>query len=134
MGAFPVNAAAKPRVLQLRSQLFQLAVLIAVDRHQALLVETHTPRSAGWREFRLSRVRDRHMHKPATQPPVVTEQPPWLSERPASSCGRRTQQDRGGGLQGLSVSIAEGEPKIWTGWNVCAIVESQTTNRDVGAD
>lgn len=42
MGAFPVNAAAKPRVLQLRSQLFQLAVLIAVDRHQALLVETHT--------------------------------------------------------------------------------------------
>lgn len=42
MGAFPVNAAVKPRILQLRSQLFQLAVLIAVDRHQALLVETHT--------------------------------------------------------------------------------------------
>lgn len=40
---FPVHAAAKPRILQLRSQLFQLAVLIAVDRHQALLVETHTP-------------------------------------------------------------------------------------------
>jgi nitrate reductase gamma subunit len=40
---FPVNAAIKPRILQLRSQLFQLAVLIAVDRHQAVLVETHTP-------------------------------------------------------------------------------------------
>lgn len=70
---FPVNAAAKPRILQLRSQLFQLAVLIAVDRHQALLVETHTLRSAGRTELRLSRGRDRHSRKPATQPPVVME-------------------------------------------------------------
>lgn len=60
---FPVNAAVKPRILQLRSQLFQLAVLIAVDRHQALLVETHPLRSVGWTELRLSRCRNRHRHQ-----------------------------------------------------------------------
>lgn len=70
---FPVNAAVKPRILQLRWQLFQLAVLIAVDRHQALLVETHTLRSVGWTELRLSCGRDRHRRKPVTQPPVVME-------------------------------------------------------------
>jgi hypothetical protein len=32
------------------------------------------------------------------------------------------------------MSIAEGQPKIWTGWNVCALVKSQTTNRDVDVD
>lgn len=32
------------------------------------------------------------------------------------------------------MSIAEGEPKVWTGWNVYVLVESQTTNRDVDAD
>lgn len=76
MGAFPVNAAVKPRVLQLRSQLFQLAALIAVDRPQALLVETHTLRSAGWRELRLSRGWYTHTRELATQPHVVTEQSP----------------------------------------------------------
>lgn len=62
---FPVNAAVKPRILQLRSQLFQLAVLIAVDRHQALLVETHTHRFKAQQQ------------QPVTQPPAVTEWPPW---------------------------------------------------------
>lgn len=32
------------------------------------------------------------------------------------------------------MSIAEGQPKNWTGWDECALVESQTTNRDVDAD
>lgn len=70
MAAFPVNAAVKPRILQLRSQLFQLAVLIAVDRHQALLVETHTP------VRRLERVKGQsragEAHAPALSPSL-----PW---------------------------------------------------------
>lgn len=32
------------------------------------------------------------------------------------------------------MSIAEGEPKNWTGWNEWALGESQTTNRDVDTD
>lgn len=64
---FPVNAAVKPRVLQLRCQLFQLAVLIAVDRHQALLVETHTHRSR----------QERVQGSAAAACHPVTEWPPW---------------------------------------------------------
>lgn len=122
---FPVNAAVKPRILQLRSQLFQLAVLIAVDRHQALLVETHTP------VRRLER--DRHAHQgccPASRSDgmasLVVNPRFFVWPSYVRRSGRRAPR--------LSMSIAEGEPKVWTGWNVCALVESQTTNRDVDAD
>lgn len=73
MGAFPVNAAVKPRILQLRSQLFQLAVLIAVDRHQALLVETHTPVRRLWRELRLGRGRHRHKAQATSSLPSLVQ-------------------------------------------------------------
>lgn len=63
MGAFAVNAAVKPRVLQLRSQLFQLAALIAVDRPQALLVETHPPVRRLERVEAQPRVVQAHTHK-----------------------------------------------------------------------